>query len=379
MASLMQCVRISWRAEDRFGPSAVRSTGRRSPGQSIREPKTRALGRRSARREAPGQAVDLPTGVVEDVRCAPAAWRNRKHAKGWMATLERHAHPVIGNMNVDRIRREDALRVLTPIWARRPETARRVRQRMRAVLRWCWVHGYVSENVAGEGTDGALPGQPAVKQHFRALPYSEVAAALETLEASQANEAAKLCLRFLILTAARSGEARGAMWPEVDPEAREWRVPGHRMKGGAGHRVPLSDAALAVLERARALDDGSGLIFPSPLKAGRPLSNMTLTKVLRDQGLADRATVHGFRSAFRDWCAETGKPREIAEAALAHTVGGVEGAYFRSDLLARRRVLMDRGTNGTPAQASAATRQQGATALRERPPKRMDRCRLLGA
>ena len=110
---------------------------------------------------------------------APAAWRNRKHAKDWMAALERHAHPVIGNMNVNRIRREDALRVLTPIWTHRPETARRVRQRMRAVLRWCWAHGYVSESVAGEGIDGALPRMPAVKQHFRPPPYSEVAAALE--------------------------------------------------------------------------------------------------------------------------------------------------------------------------------------------------------
>ena len=161
------------------------------------------------------------------------------------------------------------------------------------------------------------------------------------MDGSKASKAAKLCLRFLILTAARSGEARGATWVEVDSEAREWRIPGERMKGGAGHRVPLSDAALVVLERARALDDGSGLIFPSPLRPGRPLSPMTLTKILRDQGLAERGTVHGFRSSFRDWCAETGKPREVAEAALAHTVGGVEGAYFRSDLYARRRVLMD--------------------------------------
>ena len=258
-----------------------------------------------------------------------------------MATLERHAYPVIGDMSVDRIRREDVLRTLTPIWTRRPETARRVRQRMRAVLRWCWAHGYVSENVAGEGIDGALPKMPAVRQHFRALPYSEVATALETVEASRVSKAAKLCLRFLVLTAARSGEARGATWAEVDAEAREWRIPGDRMKRGAEHRVPLSDAALAVLERARRLDDGSGLIFPSALRPGHSLSNMTLTKILRDQGLAGRTTVHGFRSAFRDWCAETGKPREIAEAALAHTVGGVEGAYFRSDLFARRRVLMD--------------------------------------
>ncbi len=127
----------------------------------------------------------------------------------------------------------------------------------------------------------------------------------------------------------------------MDAEAWEWRIPGERMKGGAEHRVPLSDAALAVLEAARALDDGSGLVFPSPLRAGHPLSDMSLTKLLRDRGLADRATVHGFRSAFRDWCADAGAPREVAEAALAHTVGGVEGAYFRSDLLQRRRALMD--------------------------------------
>ena len=206
------------------------------------------------------------------------------------------------------------------------------------MLRWCWAHGYVSENVAREGIDGALP---AVKAHFRALPYHKVAAALETVDGSKASQAAKLCLRFLILTAARSGEARGATWVEVDSEAREWRIPGERIKGGASHRVPLSDAAPTALERARALDDGSGLVFPSPLRSGRPLSNMTLTKILRNQGLAVRATVHGFRSTFRGWCAETGRPREIAEAALAHTVGGIEGAYFRSDLLARRRVLMD--------------------------------------
>ena len=113
------------------------------------------------------------------------------------------------------------------------------------------------------------------------------------------------------------------------------------MKVGAEHQVPLSNAALAVLEQARSLDDGSGLLFPSPLKRGRPLSDMSLTKVLRDTGLADRATVHGFRSSFRDWCADTSKPRELAEAALAHTVSGVEGAYFRSDLFQRRRRLME--------------------------------------
>lgn len=270
-----------------------------------------------------------------------ARWRNGKHAKDWMAALDRYAFPVFGTLRVDRIRREDVLQALTPIWASKPETARRVRQRIRAVLQWAWAHDYVSENVAGEAIDGALPTMPTVKAHFRALPYGEVSGALESVEASGASLAAKLCLRFLVLTAARSGEARGATWAEIDRAAREWRIPAERMKGGAVHRVPLSDAAMAVLERARAMDDGSDLIFPSPLLRGRPLSDMALTKLLRDRGLAERGTVHGFRSAFRDWCADAGKPREVAEAALAHAVNGVEGAYFRSDLLQRRRALMD--------------------------------------
>ena len=139
---------------------------------------------------------------------------------------------------------------------------------------------------------------PAVKAHFRALPYHEVTAALETVDGSKASKAAKLCHRFLILTAARSGEARGATWAEVGIEAKERRIPGERMKGGREHRVPLSDAALAVLERARGVDDGSGLIFPSPLRPGRPLSPMTLTKILRDQELAKRGTVHGSAARF---------------------------------------------------------------------------------
>ncbi len=266
-------------------------------------------------------------------------WRNARHAAGWWQTLERHAMPRLGNMPVDRIGREDVLAVLTPIWNTRMETARRVRQRIRTVLGWAIAHGFIEHNIV-DAITGALPAMPAVKEHFRALPYQEVQAALATVEESPASLAVKLCFRFTVLTAARSGEAREAAWNEIDFEAREWRIPGTRMKSGAEHRVPLSKAALAVLEQARALNDESGLVFPSPLKKGRPLSNMTMTKLLRDNQLADRTTVHGFRSAFRDWCAETGKPRELAEAALAHTVGGVEGAYFRSDLLAKRRRLM---------------------------------------
>ena len=268
-------------------------------------------------------------------------WRNAKVEKNWMQQLGKYALPILGDLRVDRIGREDVLRVLTPIWAAKPETGRKVRQKIRAIMAWAQAHGYIEHNVAGDAIGGALPTQPAVKEHLRALPYREIADALATVDASRASLAAKLCLRLTILTAVRSGETRGATWAEINLDAREWRIPASRMKAGVEHRVPLSDAALAVLEQVRPLRDKSELIFPSPKTPGKPLSDMTLTKVLRDTGLAERATVHGFRSSFRDWCAETGKPREIAEAALAHTVRGVEGAYFRSDLFDRRRALMD--------------------------------------
>ena len=269
-------------------------------------------------------------------------WKNGKHADQWINTLRTYAFPVIGKMSLDRIERRDVLAILTPIWTTKPETARRVRQRIRTILKWAQAHGYVEHNVAGEAIDGALPPMPRVKKHFRALPYAEVPAALDTVDASPASMAAKLCLRFLILTAARSGEARGATWAELDLDNRLWIIPAKRMKGGAEHRVPLSDAALAVLHKAAPLRGDDDLAFPSPRKHGSPLSDMSLTKVLRDCGLADRATVHGFRSAFRDWAAErTNAPNAVMERALAHAVAdAVEAAYARSDLLERRRALM---------------------------------------
>ena len=269
-------------------------------------------------------------------------WRNGKHTVSWWQTLERHAFPILGDMPVDRIGREDVLRTLTPIWGVRMETARRVRQRVRTVLRWCMAHGYVEHNAAGDAIDGALPPMPRLKAHLRALPYQEVVAALATVEASKASLVSKLCLRFLILTAARSGEARGAIWPETDLGNRLWTIPAERMKGGAEHRVPLSDTALAVLEQARPLGGSEDLIFPSPMKPGQPMSDMTLTKVLRSTGLAQYATVHGFRTCFRTWASEcTSAPHAVMELSLAHAVGSsVEQAYARSDLIEKRRVLM---------------------------------------
>ena len=269
-------------------------------------------------------------------------WKNGKHADQWINTLRTYAFPVFGATGVDRIERRDVLAILTPIWTTKPETARRVRQRIRTVLKWGQAHGYIEINVAGDMIDGALPPMPRVRAHFRALPYAEIPAAIETVDASAASLAAKLCFRFTILTVARSGEARGATWSEMDLDNRLWTIPAERMKGGAEHRVPLSGAALTVLHEAAPLRGDDDLIFPSPRKRGRPLSDMALTKVLRDYGLADRATVHGFRSCFRDWASEnTGAPHAVMERALAHAVAdAVEAAYSRSDLLERRRGLM---------------------------------------
>ena len=177
------------------------------------------------------------------------------------------------------------------------------------------------KNAAGEAINGALRRNPAVKAYLRALPYREIPEAIRIVEGSGAGQVSKLAIQFVILTAARSGEARSARWSEIDLEARTWTMPGDRTKSGKEHRVPLSETALALLGRARRINDRSGLIFPSPRKGKGELGNIPLTKLLRDNGLAELTTVHGLRSTFRDWCAETGRPHEIAEAALAHVVG----------------------------------------------------------
>ena len=287
------------------------------------------------------RAPTFAEALAKVIDANSSRWRSPKTAKNWRESIERYAMPTIGTLPVDRIGREDVLRILTPIWTQKPAIARKLRQRLGSVFQWAQAHGYIESNPAGESISGALPRMPAVKSNFRALPYSEIASALGTIETSGASIAAKLALRLVVLTACRSGEVRLARWSEIDVVDRVWRIPPERMKTEKEHRVPLSAPALAVLEAARVLDDGSGLIFPSPVRRGKALSDMTLTKVLRDTGLAERATVHGMRSSFRDWAAETGKRREDAEAALAHAVPGVEGSYFRSDLFERRRRLMD--------------------------------------
>ena len=320
------------------------------PAVSLAKARERAAANRSA-------IVDGRDPVAEKRRCtrptfkaaaqtvhemSRARWRSEKNGQQWLTSLERHAYPVLGQKRIDDIDRADVLAVLTPIWTVKPEQARRVRRRIRTIFKWALAHGHISVNPAGEVIDGALVPQPAIKEHFRALPYQDVGTALETVEASGASLPAKLCLRFLVLTAARSGEARGATWTEMDQESRTWRIHGSRMKAGEEHRVPLSAQALEVLRRAGAFRDDSGLVFPSPMKKGKPLSDKTLTKILRGVGLANRTTVHGFRTSFKTWCMEqTDAPWAVGEAALAHTLGNsTEQAYARSDLFERRRALM---------------------------------------
>ena len=276
-----------------------------------------------------------------------ARWKNPKEAVNWRGCLDTYAYPVFGNTRIDRISRADVLAALKPVWTSKPSIARKLRQRVRAVFAAAMAHDHIDLNPAGEVIDAALPKTPAVKAHFRALPYQDVPDTLEKIEASTASLASRLCFRFLVLTAARSGEARGARWSEIDLDAPTWIIPASRMKAGVEHRVPLSDAALEALRRAKALDDNSGLVFPSPMKSGSPLSDMTLTKLLRDNGLAETATVHGFRTSFRTWAMEcTETPWAVGEAALAHTLGNsTEQAYARSDLFERRRALMEAWCN----------------------------------
>ena len=266
-------------------------------------------------------------------------WKNAKHAAQWEATLREYAFPRLGKRPVGEITTADVLAVLTPIWHDKPETARRVRQRIGAVMKWAVAQGYRGDNPAGETIGQALPRHSDLKWHMKTLPHGGVAGAIEAVRGSDASMAAKLAFEFLVLTAARSGEVRLAAWNEFNLDAGEWTVPGERMKAKRPHRVPLSARALDILNEARALSDGTGLVFPSP--AGRALSDSTLSKRLRELGIA--AVPHGFRSSFRDWAQErTNAPREIQEAALAHTVKDkVEAAYARSDLFERRRNLMD--------------------------------------
>ena len=265
-------------------------------------------------------------------------WRNEKYASDWIAGVKRIAFPRLGEKSVTEVTSPDVIEVLRPIWHSSPTTARRLRQRINAVMEWAVAMEYRADNPCLR-IGPVLGRQQENVQHMAALPHREVAAALAATRASSARPVVKLAFEFLVLTAARSGEVRGARWSEIDLPERLWTIPAPRMKTNREHRVPLCRWAVGTLDAARELGDGSPLVFPTA--RGKPLKDMALSGLLKDLGIA--AVPHGFRSSFRDWASEeTDHPREVVEAALAHMVRNkVEAAYARSDLFVRRRRLMD--------------------------------------
>jgi integrase len=275
-----------------------------------------------------------------------AGWKNAKHSWQWGATLEGHAYPVVGDKPVADVQVGDVMQILEPIWHTKTETASRLRGRIESVLDFARARGWrEGENPARwrGHLQNLLPAKSRVSkvEHHAALPWSEMAKFLSELR--QQKGTASRALEFTILTAVRTSEAAGAAWGEIDLAARIWTVPAERMKSAKEHRVPLSDAATSVLNEMRPPGASltSGYVFPGG-KLGKPLSNAAMMAVLKRMK-RDDLTVHGFRSSFRDWCAEaTSYPRELAEAALAHVLADkVEAAYRRGDMLAKRAALME--------------------------------------
>lgn len=270
-------------------------------------------------------------------------WKNAKHAAQWINTLTAYAFPIFGKKDISEVSKADILRALEPIWTTKPETASRVKQRIRAVLDWAAARDYRTghDPHLWDQISRSMPKTKDIKKatHFAACPYVDIYPALRSITNSGASDKVKFAIVFTVLTAARSGEVRGAEWSEIDFEGRRWIIPGERMKAGREHRVPLSQKAIDILKTLQQTAGDSELIFPSDKK--KPYSDMTFTMLLRRLG--HTFTIHGFRSTFRDWAAEqTAFPREVCEAALSHsTKDATEAAYFRSDLFEKRRQLME--------------------------------------
>ena len=256
----------------------------------------------------------------------------------WRSCLATYAFPKIGNKLVSEITSAHVMGCVAPLWHSKPEMARKVLRRISAIMEWSIVKNYRSDNPADRKRITAALGKNTNGMgNFKSLHHSKVAGALEKIDATGAWWATTAATRFLTLTATRSAETRLATWDEINFASARWTIPADRTKTGREFRVPLSTAALAVLAEAAGQTGGEGLIFPS--RRGKPMSAEGLSKLFRENEVG--CVPHGMRSSFRDWCGETGVPREVAEQALSHVVKGVEGAYARSDLLDRRRPLME--------------------------------------
>jgi len=297
---------------------------------------------RAARKLEDAKAVTFTQAAEAYIKANKVAWKNPKHAAQWEATLATYAKPVFGDFAVARVDTALVLKAIEPIYITKPETASRLRGRIETVLDWATVRGFrQGENPARwrGHLDKLLPSKAKVRsvEHHAALPYAD----LPTFMADLANQpgVGAQALAFAILTAARTGEVIGAIWPEIDLEAQTWTIPKERMKAGREHRVPLSPGCVKILEDMARVQT-SEFVFPGG-KAKRPLSNMALLNTLKRMGRTS-LTTHGFRSTFRDWAAEnTDHAGEVVEMALAHTIASkVEAAYRRGDLFEKRKGLM---------------------------------------
>jgi integrase len=267
---------------------------------------------------------------------------NPKHAAQWRSTLEAYVFPVIGATPVANVTPAQVIDILKPIWTDKPETAKRVLQRMRVVFEAAIVRGDRLTAAPTTGVSTVLGQRKrSGQQHHAALPYAQVPAFVAKLRSLPARPATRLAFEFLILTATRSGEVRLASYAEINEANRIWTIPAERMKAREAHVIPLSSRALEILALLGDACHQDDLLFPGR-NLGQPMSDMTLTKLLRDAGLSGQATAHGFRSSFKDWCAEYLKIRdEVSEAALAHTIPDkVRAAYLRTRFLDERRDLM---------------------------------------
>jgi integrase len=306
------------------------------------------IDQRVAEREAAAATTARATTFAEAanayIAAQEASWSNAKHAAQWRSTIAAYANPFIGHLPVSAIDTDRVMQVLKPIWISKTETATRLRGRIEMILSYATVHKW------REGPNPAVwrgllqimlpsPSKIAPVEHHAALDWREAPAFMAMLRAREGMGAR--ALEFAILTAARSGEVRGATWTEIDLESSEWIIPAKRMKAKREHRVPLSAAAVALLREVAKFKDGSGLVFLGQ-KRGVPMSDMTLTAVLRRMGRGE-LTAHGLRATFRTWVDEkTGHPTDIGEAALSHKIGNkVEAAYRRGDLFKKRIALMD--------------------------------------
>ncbi len=285
------------------------------------------------------------------------SWRNGKHGQQWMNTLITYVFPYFGDKPVNQIDTPDVLRALSPIWLTKPETARRVRQRISVVLDWAKVAGYRTGDNPVEGVAKGLPRQHDRDEHHKALSYQEIPQFIAALRNCEASEPARLAFEFLILTATRTNEVLGARWTEIDAMEATWTIPTERMKSKREHRVPLSPRCLEILARAKRLARQSDYVFPGRSIA-KPMSNMVFLMMLRR--MQRSVTAHGFRSSFRDWASEqTHFAREVCESALAHSVRDkTEAAYRRGDLFEKRRELMEAWERFATEWLSSCNRKQ---------------------